>query len=150
MPIERRTNAMGKYEPKTKMTETDPRAWLQALVPARRSEEGLQLLEMMETITGEQPRMWGDSMIGFGSRHYEYASGHGGDWFRIGFSPRKAALSLYLLNGYAGDEPLLEKLGKHRRSVSCLYVNKLSDIDMDVLSQLIGKAWQETGEASGA
>lgn len=141
---------MGKYEPKTKMTDTDPREWLKTLTPARRSQEGLRLLALMETITAEPPRMWGDSMIGFGSRHYEYASGHEGDWFRIGFSPRKAALSLYILNGYAGDEPLLEKLGKHRRSVSCLYVNKLSDIDMAVLNQLVEKAWRETDESTPA
>lgn len=139
---------MAAYEPKTKMTEVDPRAWLETVTPPRRREEGLRLLEMMETATGEQARMWGDSMVGFGTQRYAYASGHSGNWFRIGFSPRKSALTLYILNGYEGDEPLLKQLGKHRRSVACLYVNKLADIRLDILAQLIEKAWRQSAPDS--
>ncbi len=132
---------MAKYEPKTKVTDVDPRTWLETVTPPRRREEACLLLDMMEEITGESPRMWGPSMIGFGLRHYAYASGHSGDWFRVGFSPRKAALSLYVLNAYEGEEPLLAQLGKHKTGVGCLYVNKLADIDLEVLRHLIKKAW---------
>jgi len=133
---------MSKYEPKTKVTDVDPHAWLATVSPPRRQEEAYRVLDLMRQITGETPRMWGASMIGFGVRHYTYASGHSGDWFRVGFSPRKAALTLYVLNAYEGEEPLLAHLGKHRTGVGCLYVNKLADIDLDVLRALIEKAWR--------
>ena len=133
---------MANYEPKTKITDVDPHAWLATVTPPRRQEEGFLLLQMMEEITGEPPRMWGPSMIGFGQRHYVYASGRSGEWFRVGFSPRKAALSLYVLNAYEGEELLLEQLGKHKAGVGCLYVNKLADVDLQILHRLIVKAWE--------
>ena len=133
---------MGNQEPKTKITDVDPHAWLATVTPPRRQEEGFLLLQMMEEITGEPPRMWGPSMIGFGQRHYVYASGRSGEWFRVGFSPRKAALSLYVLNAYEGEEPLLQQLGKHKAGVGCLYVNKLADVDLQILRRLIVKAWE--------
>lgn len=86
--------------------------------------------------------MWGPSMIGFGSDDYTYSSGHSGTWFRVGFSPRKAALSLYGLQGFPGAEELLDRLGKHRRGAGCVYVNGLKDIDEDVLVELVRLAWE--------
>jgi len=103
--------------------------------PVRRAD-GKAVCEMMARITGEQPRMWGPSIIGFGSYHYKYDSGHEGTACRLGFSPRKAELVLYLLNGSEGEAERLARLGKHRIGKSCLYINKLSDVDMDVLENL--------------
>lgn len=92
---------------------------------------------MMEEITGEKPVMWGPSIIGFGTYHYTYESGHEGDACIAGFSPRKANLVIYLTSGFADKNELVEKLGKHKASKSCLYINKLSDIDLSVLEQLV-------------
>ena len=91
---------------------------------------------MMEEITGLPPKMWGDVMIGFGSYHYKYDSGHEGDIFQVGFSPRKSYLSLYLFYGYR-HHPLMKKLGKHKGGKSCLNINRLADVDEDILYQLI-------------
>lgn len=128
-------------ELKTKVNDADVNAFIQAVENVRRREDAFTLLEMMNRITGEAPKMWGDTMVGYGSYHYVYSSGQTGDWMRMGFSPRKANLSIYILDGYAGPEPLLEKLGKHKTGVGCLYVNKLADIDLSILEQLIQIAW---------
>ena len=96
-------------------------------------------LGIMEDITGEKAVVWSGSMIGFGTYHYTYESGHEGDWFITGFAPRSKNLSIYLLAGLQG-EPLLEELGKHKTGKSCLYVNRLDDIDLEILKQLIRKS----------
>ena len=93
----------------------------------------------MKQATGKMPKMWGASMVGFGDYHYKYASGREGDTFQVGFSPRKASLSMYLLYDLASQKPLLDKLGKHKAGKGCLYVNKLDDIDLGVLKKLIAK-----------
>lgn len=129
------------YELKTKVNNADVHAFLSGIENIRRREDSFFLLDMMREISGVEPKMWGDSIVGFGSWHYRYASGQEGDTARIGFSPRKTSLSIYVLNAYEGPEPLLERLGKHKAGVSCLYVNKLSDVDLDVLRELVRKAW---------
>ncbi len=110
--------------------------FLRTVDPARRPDCEV-LLEMMEDLTGEKPVLWGPSIIGFGTYHYVYESGTEGDWFLTGFSPRKKNLSIYVMDGFKKHAALLEKLGKHSHSVSCLYVKKLDDIDLDVLRSLI-------------
>lgn len=131
------------YELKTRENDADVDAFITGIENTRRREDSRILLEMMREISGVEPKMWGDSIVGFGNWHYKYASGQEGDTARIGFSPRKTSLSIYVLNSYEGPEPLLEKLGKHKAGVACLYVNKLADVDLEVLWALVQKAWAE-------
>jgi hypothetical protein len=96
------------------------------------------LLDLFAKVTGEEPKMWGDSIIGYGTYHYKYESGREGDFLITGFSPRKTKFSLYLMDGFTKHTDLLNELGKHKTSKACLYVNKLADINLDVLERLIG------------
>lgn len=128
---------------KTQQTDASVEAFIAATCTPRRQDEAHQLCRLMTEVTGEPPAMWGPTMIGFGRYHYKYESGHEGDAMRVGFSPRKARLSLYLLPGLDGYEALLARLGKHSTGVACLYVNKLADIDMGVLRELVESAWAE-------
>jgi hypothetical protein len=105
-----------------------------------RQSDARVLLEMMERITGLTPKMWGDTLIGFDSYHYKYDSGHEGDSFIAGFSPRKARLVIYINPGFDDYGSMLERLGKYKSSVSCLYINKLADVDMTVLEELVTAA----------
>ncbi len=129
------------YALKTKVNDASVMNFLSSVENKRRQSDSYEVLDMMREVTGEEPKMWGPGIVGFGFYHYQYATGTEGDTMKIGFSPRKASLTLYILNSYEGEEPLLEKLGKHKRSVSCLYINKLADVEMDVLKQLIIKSW---------
>lgn len=122
---------------KTKPTENSVLAFLEALPDSQRKQDALSLLDLMQEATGEIPRMWGDSMIGFGSYHYKYASGHEGDTFLVGFSPRKDKFSLYIMAGFDQYGDLLAKLGKVKTGKACLYVKKLADVDLDTLRELI-------------
>ena len=122
---------------KTQQNDADVEGFLAAVENDRRREDSFTVLELMKRITGEKPRMWGTSIVGFGSYHYRYASGREGEWPRIGFSPRKQSLTIYVMPGFSTYDELLSRLGKHRTGKSCLYVNKLADIDMDVLEQLV-------------
>jgi hypothetical protein len=131
---------------KTHATAVDPADHIAGLDP-RRSREGATLLEMFDAATGERATMWGPSMIGYGEVHYRYATGREGDTFQIGFSPRKAELALYGIQGFPRSEELLDRLGKHRRGVGCVWVRKLEDIDLAVLAELVAHAW-ETGPES--
>ncbi len=124
-------------EIKTQKNTASVKKFIAAVEHSQRREDALTLLQIMTDITNEKPCMWGTSIIGFGSYHYKYASGREGDWMRIGFSPRKASMSLYIMNGFREYNELLGLLGKHKVGKSCLYINKLSDIDMAVLKQLI-------------
>ena len=94
-------------------------------------------MEMMKEMTGETPKMWGKSIVGFGSYHYKYDSGREGDWFLTGFSPRKQNLSLYIMAGFGQYDDLLANLGKHKTGKSCLYIKKLEDINRDILKEMI-------------
>ena len=129
-------------ENKTRATEASVEAFLAAVEPEQRRIDGRVVLEMMARISGEPPKMWGPSIIGFGSCHYRYESGREGDMSRIGFSPRKAQLVLYLVDGFAGHAALLARLGKHSTSKSCLYIKKLADVDLAVLETLIAESFE--------
>lgn len=122
---------------KTHPTDVDPREFIASIEHPTRRADAEMLLELMGEVTGEQPYMYGPSIVGFGSYHYTYATGREGDAPAVGFSPRKAAQSLYVLGDYPRMEELLAKLGKHKRAVACLYVNKLADIDLAVLREVV-------------
>ncbi|MGM0930381.1 MAG: DUF1801 domain-containing protein [Actinomycetota bacterium] len=124
-------------ENKTAPTDVPVEAFLASVEHPVRRQDGETLVELMRDITGHEPVMWGPSIIGFGSYHYKYASGHEGDAVAVGFSPRKGNLALYGLTYAPESAPLLERLGKHKTGAACLYVNKLADIDLDVLKELI-------------
>src|SRR5687768_10073419 len=123
-------------ELKTKQTDQSVKAFIEAQDESRR-EDCNTLQALMQKATGAAPKMWGSSLVGFGNQRYKYASGREGDWFLTGFSPRKANLTLYVLNGFPGQTELLEKLGKHKVGKGCLYVNKLDDIHLPTLKKLI-------------
>lgn len=122
---------------KTKPEKTDPKDFIASVESNQKRRDAEKLLEIMTKITSEKPVMWGPSMIGFGSYHYKYESGREGDWFLTGFSPRKANLSIYIMAGFSRYDELMAKLGKYKTGVSCLYVKKLDDIELDVLKELI-------------
>jgi hypothetical protein len=128
-------------ETKTRETDADVGAFISAVDSVQKRQDSATLVEIMSRITGKPPKLWG-SIVGFGKYHYKYASGHEGDTCLVGFSPRKAEFSIYLMGGYFPDtevqsEALLSKLGKHKMGKACLYVKKLDDVDLDVLSDLI-------------
>lgn len=123
-------------EIKTKPTQVTPADFIDAIDHPLRREEAKTVCAMMERITGEPPRMWGPSIIGFGSYHYKYDSGHEGDMCRLGFSPRKAQLVLYILTEDPAQDEQLARLGKYKTGKSCLYINKLADVDMSVLEEM--------------
>jgi len=123
-------------EIKTKPTEVTADDFIAAVENPVRREEAKTVCAMMERITGEPPRMWGPSIIGFGSYHYKYDSGHEGTMCRLGFSPRKAQLVLYIVTQDPGQSGQLARLGKHKTGQSCLYINTLADVDMGVLEEM--------------
>jgi len=131
-------------ENKTRKTGASVEDFLASVENKRRREDGSTILEMMKQITGMEPEMWGPTIIGFGDYHYKYASGREGDMFLTGFSPRKQNLSLYVMDGFEGRDDLLARLGKHRTGVSCLYINKLADVDVDVLRELIQRSFEHS------
>lgn len=135
-------------ELKTKQNEQDVYEFLDGVSNETRKNDSYAVLELMRTTTGLEPRMWGDSIVGFGSYHYKYASGREGDWFLTGFSPRKQSLTLYIMPGFDEYEALLKKLGKHKIGKSCLYINKLEDVDLSVLKTLIEKSVNKMVEQS--
>ena len=122
---------------KTVATNEDVQDFLRQVEPERRRADGLRLNEIFQQVTGYAPRMWGPSIVGYGEYHYTYDSGREGDFLATGFSPRKANLSIYIMPGYADFGPILDRLGKHKMGKSCLYINKLADVDEDVLAELI-------------
>lgn len=131
------------YTPKTKVTEQSVDDFLLTVSEKRRSE-AYKLIEMMQRVSGEEPKMWGPSMIGFGKYHYISKSKCEADWFKIGFSPRKAKISLYVscdADEFANE---LTELGKHTRGKGCIYANKLDDISMNVLEKISRTAYKNT------
>ena len=127
-------------ENKTRPTDGDVLAFINAVPDERKRQDCLMLLELMRKVTGEEAKMWGSSMVGFGSYHYKYASGREGDAMLTGFSPRKQSLVIYILAGFEQYDELMAKLGKHTTGSSCLYVKRLSDINLDVLRELVAKS----------
>ena len=122
---------------KTQPNNQSVEAFLDTIEPESKRDDAREVLKLMKKVSGEDPVMWGDSIVGFGKYHYVYESGREGDWMLTGFSPRKQSLTLYLMSGYAEMDQLLKKLGKYKHSVSCLYIKRLSDIDMNVLEEMI-------------
>lgn len=122
---------------KTAPTDVAPRDFLQTVTPVRRQSDALVLLDLFERVSGHPAVMWGPSIIGFGQYHYRYDSGREGNFLATGFSPRKANLVLYIMPGYQDYSAILSRLGKHKLGKSCLYINKLADIDLTVLEELI-------------
>ena len=122
---------------KTKPTGKSPSKFVNAIEDEQKRKDCKLLMKMMKAATGKRPKMWGDSIVGYGSYHYKYKSGREGDWFLTGFSPRKRELSLYIMDGFDAHAKLLKKLGKHKTSVCCLYIKKLEDVDVDVLEKII-------------
>jgi len=127
---------------KTTATKKSSIEFIQSIEHPTRQQDSLILLECFSRITGEPAVMWGTAIIGFGSYHYVYASGREGDWMKTGFSPRKNYISVYLMNGFSRFDELLAKLGKHKHGKSCLNINKLADVDMDVLEELISESYR--------
>ena len=133
---------MAKYEPKTRPTDESVEDFLNSIENQERRADGFRLLEMFTRLTGEMPKMWGSAIIGFGSQQLKYRDGHELDWPRAAFSPRKQNLTLYVCTGTDRQKKLLEKLGKHSTSVSCLYIKRLSDVDAGVLEKVITDAYK--------
>ena len=129
-------------ELKTKPNDVSVTDFINQIENPRKREEALQLLTIFEEVTGVNAQMWGESIIGFGSYHYKYASGHEGDAAIVGFSPRKAKTSLYIYLPEEEKEAWQKKLGKVTAGVACIYVNKLADIDQEVLKEMIKVGWK--------
>ncbi|MAU01245.1 MAG: hypothetical protein CL608_29220 [Anaerolineaceae bacterium] len=129
-------------ENKTRPTDQSVLDFLNKVDHKTRREDGLALLEMMTEITGEEAVLWGSSIVGFGSYHYKYESGREGDMPLVGFSPRKQSMTLYIMPGFDAYEDMLAELGKHKLGKACLYINKLADVDDDVLRSLIKSSYE--------
>ena len=127
-------------ELKTKQNNASVAAFLAAITDAQRREDALKVAAMMKVLTKAEPKMWGAAIVGYGSQHYKYASGREGDWFKIGFAPRKSALTVYITSSYEQYPELMAKLGKYKTGMSCLHINRLTDIDTTVLKQLLTRA----------
>ncbi len=122
---------------KTKVNDTSVEGFLNSVEDEQKRKDCFEILKMMKQVTRESPKMWGSSIVGFGSYHYKGASGREGDWMLTGFSPRKQNLTLYLMGGFDPHKNLLKKLGKHKTSVGCLYIKNLDDVDKKVLKELV-------------
>jgi hypothetical protein len=127
-------------ENKTKATDASVDAYIDAIVDPARRMDCPALVRLLQAITGQRPRMWGSSIVGFGSYHYKYESGREGDACVTGFSSRKSDISVYLTASFPGHEALLARLGKHKMGKACLSIRRLSDVDVDVLEQLVVKS----------
>lgn len=128
---------MAKAELKTKVNKASVTAFLNKVDDGQKRNDCLEILKMMKQVTKEEPKMWGSSIVGFGSYHYKGKSGREGDWMLTGFSPRKQNLTLYLMGGFDTHKELLKKLGKFTTSVGCLYIKKLDDVDKKILKELV-------------
>lgn len=131
-------------ELKTIVNDQSVAAFLNKIADEESRQDCYTLLRLMKQITRKQPKMWGPSMVGFGSYHYKYESGHEGDCFLVGFSPRKQSLTLYIVSGFDRYKPLMKKLGKFKTGKSCLYIKKIEDVDLTVLKELIIRSVQHT------
>jgi hypothetical protein len=130
------------YIPKTQQNDANVLKFLQGFETEKRFPDFEELFELMEEISGEKPKMWGSSIIGFGKYSYKGKS-TSGEWFKIGFSPRKQNISIYAISGFDKETELMSKLGKHKTGKGCLYVNRLDDIDRKVLKEFLKRSWKE-------
>ncbi|MEN4013050.1 MAG: DUF1801 domain-containing protein [Chloroflexota bacterium] len=124
-------------ELKTRLTDKNPLDFLNAVADEKKRQDSFAILRLMEDATGFPAQMWGDNIVGFGKYRYRYASGHAGEWPLAAFSPRKQNLTLYIMAGFEQYETLMTRLGKHKTGKSCLYINKIEDIDLNVLRELV-------------
>jgi hypothetical protein len=135
---------MAQAELKTKVNDASVTKFLNSVADEQKRIDSFEILKIMQRIAKEEPKMWGPGIVGFGSYHYKYESGREGDSPLIAFSPRKQNITLYVLQGASHEKPLLKKLGKHSTGKVCLYIKRLSDVDMDVLKDLIAKSLQSS------
>jgi hypothetical protein len=131
------------YELKTKLNDASVLDFINTVDETQKKSDAYEIIDMMKEISGQEPKMWGGSIVGFGSYHYKYKSGNEGDWMKIGFSPRKQALTLYLSCDLSQHEATLQKLGKYKTGKGCLYIRKLTDVDMNVLKVLIEEGYNK-------
>ena len=124
-------------ELKTKLSDASVEVFLDGIADEAKRRDSYAILSMMQEVTGVEAKMWGDSIVGFGSYRYKYASGREGDWPLVGFSPRKQNLTLYIMSGFEQYDQLLQRLGKHSTAKSCLYIKRLADVDLAVLRELV-------------
>ena len=124
-------------ELKTKKNDASVETFLNTVENEKRRQDSFKVLELMKKITKSESNMWGSSIVGFGSYHYKYQSGREGNWFAVGFSPGKQNLTIYIMSGFSKYDEIMNRLGKFKPGKSCLYINKLEDIDLDVLEELI-------------
>lgn len=122
---------------KTKPTELSVIDFINAVENETKRNDCFRLIDIMKDLTGHEPVMWGDSLVGFGTYHYKYESGREGDFFLTGFSPRKTALTIYIMSGFKPFEDKLPQLGKYKTGSSCLYIKKLDDLDLPILKEMI-------------
>jgi len=133
-------------ELKTKQTDASVKDFLNKIPDKERRDDCFAIAKMMEEATGAKPKMWGPSIVGFGSFHYKYDSGREGDWLLTGFSPRKNDLTLYLMMGFEKHRELMEQLGKHKTGKSCLYIKRLDDVHVPTLKKLIKASLKQLRE----
>jgi len=126
---------------KTRPTDADVAGYLARITDASRRADCAALAAMFTEVTGEPPVLWGTSIVGFGTFTYRTSGGKAYDWFPVGFAPRKAELTVYLASGHAPHADLVVRLGKHRTGVGCVYIKRLSDVDIDVLRELVARSW---------
>jgi len=141
---------MAQAENKTKPEKASVAAFINGVENETRKSDAKVILALMKKVTSKKPVMWGPSIVGFGQYHYKYESGRQGDFLNVGFSPRKANMVLYVLGSLKDDDPLLSKLGKHKTGRSCLYINKLEDVDEKILIKIIDKSYKATKKRWGA
>ncbi|MEM7033633.1 MAG: DUF1801 domain-containing protein [Chloroflexota bacterium] len=133
---------------KTQKNDASVEAFLNNVENEQKRADCFTILKLMQTVIGEAPKMWGTSIVGFGSYHYKYASGREGEWFLTGFAPRKQNLTLYIMAGFDNYDILMSQLGKHSTGKSCLYIKKLEDVDMAVLEDLIRQSAEHVAIAN--
>lgn len=132
---------MAKAKNKTTENEASVEEFLEKVKDETKKADCLRVKAIMEEISGEKPKMWGASIVGFGNYHYKYDSGREGDFMKVGFSPRAQNVTLYIMPGFGRYEDLMSKLGKHKIGKSCLYVKKLADVDEEILKELITESY---------
>jgi len=127
-------------EIKTKVNDASVEAFINSVADESKRRDSFAILELMRKVTGEEPKMWGDAIVGFGKYHYKSKSGQEGDWFTTGFAPRKQNISIYLMCGFDAFGDKMDRLGNYKTGKGCLYINKLADIDVDLLEEMVRQA----------
>lgn len=140
---------MAKSKNKTTENENSVVDFLESIELEQRKNDAFQLLEILHELLPETPKMWGTSIIGYGNYHYKYESGREGDFMKVGFSPRKTSLTLYIMPGFERYEQLLTQLGKHKTGKSCLYIKKLAEVDLEILKEMVKSSYDYMTEKYG-